>query len=187
MLRFTTLLLALAVTILSTGCSMMAPQYTSSLDNVQTLKNAGAYKAKVGTFTASNDPANANPIKIRGSSLASPYDNSYGNYLAAAIKQELQLAQKLSPDATVEISGALLKNDLDTSSFTTGFATIEARFVVKKSGALTYDQVKSIKHEFPSSFVGAVAIPRAVQEYEFAVQKLLGVLYADPAFIAALK
>jgi len=35
MARLITILMAATVAILSTGCSMMAPQYTASLDNVQ--------------------------------------------------------------------------------------------------------------------------------------------------------
>lgn len=187
MQRSTTFLLVLTATLISTGCSMMAPQYTASLDNVQALKDAGTYTAKAGNFTSASDPANANPIKIRGSSLASPYQNSYANYLSEAIKQELQLAQRFSPDSTIEISGVLLKNDIDATGFSVGFVTIEARFIVKKSGKIVYEQVKSVRHEFPSAFAGAVAITRAVQEYEFGIRKLLASLYTDPSFISALK
>lgn len=187
MQRLITLLAALAITLLGSGCSMMAPQYTASLDNVQMLKDAGSHTVKVGTFTSSADKANANPLSIRGSSLASPYQGSYANYVAEAIKQELSLAKKLSSDTTLEISGTVLKNDLDASGFTTGIASIEARFVVKRSDQVRYDQIKSVRHEFPSSFAGAVAIPRAVQEYPVAIQKLLASLYADKAFIDALK
>ncbi|MDO8652049.1 MAG: hypothetical protein Q7R66_07660 [Undibacterium sp.] len=186
MSRITTVV-ALAMALLSTGCSLMAPQYTASVENAQALKDAGNFTAKVGEFSSKDDPANANPITVRGSSLASPYQNSYANYLAEAIKQELSLASKLSPDANLEISGVLLKNDIDASGINVGFASIEARFVVKKNGKVRYDQVKSVKHEFPSSFAGAVAIPRAVQEYAFAVQKLLVQLYTDKAFIETLK
>jgi hypothetical protein len=185
--RYITTPLALVVVALSTGCSMMAPQYTASLDNVQTLKDSGNYTAKVGNFIASKDPAYANPIKIRGSSLASPYQDSYASYVAEAIKQELSLAKKLSSDASVEISGTILKNDIDASGFAVGWAEIQARFVMMRGGQVRYDQVKSVKHEFPSSFVGSVAIPKAVQEYPVAVQKLLAQLYTDKAFVEALK
>lgn len=187
MYRFTSILVALGVAALSTGCTLMAPNYTASLDNVNTLKSAGAYTAKVGEFSSSKDSGNANPISLRGSPMASPYQDSYASYVAEAIKQELSLAQKLASDANVEISGTVLKNDIDATGFTVGIAEIQARFIVKRRGEVRYDQVKSVRHEFPSSFVGAVAIPRAVQEYPNTVQKLLASLYADKAFVAALK
>ncbi|RJF95853.1 hypothetical protein [Noviherbaspirillum saxi] len=180
-------MLLFAVSIFSAGCSMMAPQYTASLDNVQNLRDAGAYAAKVGVFESNADKDNANPISLRGSSLASPYQNSYGNYVAEAIKQELSLAEKLSPNSGVEISGAVLKNDINIPAAGMGTASIEARFIVKTGGVLRYEQIKSVRHEFPSAFAGAVAIPRAAQEYPIAVQKLLGLLYSDRAFINSIK
>lgn len=185
--RLINILIAAMVVMLSTGCSMMAPQYTASLDNVQKLKDAGAYTANVGNFASTPDKGNANPISIRGSSLASPYQDSYAAYVAEAIKQELSLAKKMSPDASTEITGTLLKNDIDATGMSIGFVDIQMRFVVKRSGKVHYDQVKTVKSEFPSSFAGAVAIPRAVQEYPVAIQKLLAALYGDRTFMDALK
>ncbi len=181
------MLAAAALVVLASGCSMMAPQYSASLTNVQMLKDASAFSAKVGEFSSGKDPANANPISIRGSSLNSPYASSYALYLAEAIKQELSLAGKLSPVAEVEISGVLQKNDLDASGFSKGTGIMEARFVVKKSGQIRYDQVKLVNSEWESSFAGAIAIPKAQQEYPVLVQKLLAALYGDAAFIKALQ
>jgi hypothetical protein len=50
-----------------------------------------------------------------------------------------------------------------------------------------YYKVKSIHDEWDSSFVGAIAIPRATERYPVMVQKLLAALYADAAFTQALK
>lgn len=102
--------------VMGSGCSLMAPQYSASMDNVQKLKDAGAYQVKVGRFDSSNDPANANPISLRGSTVSSPYENSYATYLEEAIRQELALADKLTPDTDVEVSGLLLKNDMDAGA-----------------------------------------------------------------------
>ena len=187
MRQLITTTIALTIAILSTGCSMMAPKYSPSMDNVQALKSASNTPVKIGQFTSSNDPANANPIKLRGSALASPYENSYSAYLVDAIKQELILAKRNAPESNIEISGTLLKNDIDVSGFSTGYAMIDARFIVKRDGREVYNQIKSVKHEFPSSFAGAIAIPRGVQEYSIAVQKLLASLFSDTAFIAASK
>lgn len=187
MQRSMTIAMALAVAIFSTGCSMMAPQYTASLDNVQKLKDAGAYTAKVGNFSSAPDKDNANPISLRGSSMVSPYQESYAAYLAEALKQELDLAKRLSPNASIEITGTLLKNDVDASGMSVGTVDLQARFVVMRSGAVRYDAVKTVRSEFPSAFAAAIAIPRAVQEYPIGVQRLLGQLFADKAFVDALK
>lgn len=45
----------------------------------------------------------------------------------------------------------------------------------------------SVRHEWESSFLGAIAIPNAVANYAPAVQKLLAELLADPAFRAAIR
>lgn len=180
------ILVTLLVTMVS-GCSMMAPQYSASIENVQKLKDGGNIAAKVGKFDSNADQANANPISLRGASLMSPYENSYAVYLVEAIKQELALAGKMNPNVDIEISGVLLKNDIDASGFSTATGDIEAKFIVKKGERVLYSQIKTIHHEWESSFAGAVAVPRAQQEYPRLVQRLLAALYADQDFILALK
>ena len=123
---------------------------------------------------------------MRGSSMTSPYEGSYANYLAEAIKAELVMAGKLAPGSDVEISGVLLKNDIDAAT-SVGTGDIQARFLVKRNGQVRYDQVKTAQNKWESSFAGAVALPRAVQEYPRMVQALLGELYSDKAFLQALK
>lgn len=167
------------------GCSMTAPTYPISIDNVQALKAIDAKTTKVGTFSDSKSRDNANPISIRGSSMQSPYQKSYAKYLEHALREELSLANKLQASADTEISGEMLKNDLETG-ISEGHAHVEARFIVNKANHVVYDQVKSADHTWPSSFVGAVAIPKAAQEYPTVIQILLKNLYADPAFIKAL-
>lgn len=165
------------------GCSIVAPKYSASMENIQNLKNAGSYAAKVGKF---NDQNANQSISLRGSMLVSPY-GSYGAYLSEAITQELTLAGKLKPESTIEISGELIKNNLTTSLVSKGYGDIEARFIVSKNGAIRYDQIKVIHYEWESSFVGAIAIPRAQAEYPKLIQQLLSNLYADQAFLDALK
>jgi len=177
----------LAAIVLASGCSMMAPRYSASIENVQKLKDAGVQPARVGNFDSTPGKGNANPISIRGSSLASPYDGSYAKYLAEALRQDLELAGKLKADASIEISGALQKNDVNVPAMSSASGDLEARFIVKRGGETKYDQVKSVHDTWDSSFVGAVAIPRAQARYPIIVQKLLAELYADPAFLEALK
>lgn len=179
-------LLAALILVCASGCSVVAPNYSASIDNVETLKKAGDFKAKVGNFASPAAPGNANPISLRGNSMASPNENSYGAYIAEAIKQELAMAQKLAPNADIELSGLLLKNDID-AGVGTGASNIELQVVVKKNGKVGYDQTKSASRKWESPFVGAVALPRAVQEYLLTIQNLLGSFYEDKDFINAVK
>ena len=180
------LIIVAGIAVLSSGCSLMAPKYTASLDNVQTLSNAGDYSASVGGFDSIEAPGNADPISLRGSTMTSPYA-TYALYVAEALKQELSLAGKLAPDADVEVTGTLRKNDINIPAFGPGSGDIEVRFVVKKTGKIRYDQIKTAHTDWESSFVGAVAIPKGQQEYPRLVQTLLEMLYADENFMSALK
>jgi hypothetical protein len=186
MIRTVLLSIAFAAAALSSGCTLVAPRYSPSLDNVQKLKDSGVQTTKVGAFE-SPDKAQAKSISLRGSSLHSPYDDSYASYLSEALKQELSLAGKLAPDAQIEVTGALQKNDISAAGVSTGTGDIAARFIVKRGSDVRYDQVKSIHDEWESSFLGSVAIPRAQTRYPVMVQKLLAALYADPAFLQSLK
>ncbi|HSW15552.1 MAG TPA: hypothetical protein VLI06_22070 [Solimonas sp.] len=186
MLRRSQLLLCLTPVFLVAGCALSAPQYSPSLPNVQKLRDAGEYKARVGLFTADQPAADA-PLSLRGAKMHSPYQDSYASYVAEALKQDLSLAGRLAPDAEIEVSGLLNKNELDASGFSRGFGGMEARFVLRKGGKIQYESVKSATTEWESSFAGAIAVPRAQLEYANLVQQLLAQLYADPAFIAALK
>ncbi|CAB3820935.1 hypothetical protein [Achromobacter deleyi] len=169
------------------GCaSLVAPTYQASMDNVTALKKGEPFSAKVGEVKSEKQKGNANPISLRGARLRSPYDNSYGGYLAEALKQELSLANRYSDSADVEISGVLLQNNLD-AGLATGIGKIEARFIVTKAGQIKYDQIKSAQTEWSSAFAAMVALPKAVEEYQPLVAKLLNNLFSDQSFLNALK
>lgn len=170
------------------GCTLVAPKYVSAPTSVNQLRDSASTGLKIGEFGA--DPRvreGVSSISIRGHSMVSPYANSYVEYLKEALRQDLEAARLLDPNSTIEISGMLLHNDVNIAGFSKGKASVEARFVVKRGGQVSYDKVKIINDEWASSFVGAVAIPKAQENYPLVVQKLLTSLYSDPDFIAALK
>ena len=174
-----------ALGLVLSGCSVVAPPYPPSLDNVQALKNSGAAPTRVGTFNASGTGLK-HPIPLRANSLESPYGGTWSAYLSEAVTRELTMAGKMSSDADVVISGTLLRNEIDPA-IVTASGDVSARFVVKKGNTVRYDQIKSVHREWDSSFAAAVAIPKAVTEYGYTVQALLATLYSDPAFLDALK
>ena len=85
------------------------------------------------------------------------------------------------------ITGELLKNEIDASGFSIGKGSISARIIVKNGSAVKFDKVKSADITWESSFVGAVAIPKAIESYPELVQKLVTQLVSDPDFSAALR
>lgn len=184
--RATSTVAVLALGLLLGGCAIKAPPYQPSIDNVQSLKQAPR-AMRLGLFSVNAKAAGAESIGLRGTGMASPVGGDYAAYLAEALRQELVMAGKLDAQSKIEISGMLLKNDIDATGFSTAQGEIEARFVVRNDGQIRYDRVKHAKLAWESSFAGAVAIPKAQQQYPLMVQALLAQLLADSEFRTAIK
>ena len=168
------------------GCAMTTPSYSPSIDNVEVIKRSAAPVA-LGAFTVQSGLSSGASIGLRGNAMNSSVGGDYAAYLAEALRLELSLAGKLDPKSRIVITGLLLKNDIAAGGFSTNSGEIEARFTVTRDGQQRYAKAHRAEMSWESSFVGAVAIPKAVQQYPLMVQKLIGQLLADPEFSAALK
>jgi hypothetical protein len=169
------------------GCATNAPNYNSDFGNVGKLRGAELVPLRIGEVNkVANTKPDVDSLTIRGGKYKSPY-GSFTAFLQEALRQEFADAKLIDPASSVEISGVLLKNVLDTSGFSTAFAEMQARLSVKRRGQVVYEETKTARTEWASSFVGAIAIPRANQTYPTVIQKLLGEFYDDPKFIGALK
>lgn len=169
------------------GCAGPAPNYTASIDNVELLKKSAIAPIKAGQVSVMPAMPGANAIGLRASSMTSPVGAHYGDYLASALRQELELAKLHNPQSPLEVSGQLLRNNIDAGGISTNEGQIEARFIVKRADLVTYDKVKKAELQWDSAFTGAVAIPLAASNYPLMVQKLLNSLFSDPEFILATK
>lgn len=173
---------------LSACASFVTPPYQPGISNVQALQAIGGCQARVGTFrTGTDTPARLESLTVRVHSLTSSVDGSFASYLAEALRRELATAGCLAADAAAVIDGTLLENGLDANGANIGVTTVGARFQVMRDGRAAYERTLSVRHEWESSFLGAIAIPNAVANYAPAVQKLLAELLADPAFRAAIR
>jgi hypothetical protein len=179
--------LAALTCIFLVGCAGPAPNYAPSIDNVEKLKKADVSAAKVGVFDTKVGMQNADAIGLRAASLVSPVGKNYGDYLAAALRAELEMAKLHAPASPLEVSGRLLQNNINAGGIQTNDGVLEAQFVVKNGSELRYDKVKKITRQWDGAFAGAVAIPQAANNYPLMVQQLLAELFADPDFIRALK
>ncbi|MBX3586183.1 MAG: hypothetical protein KF796_06035 [Ramlibacter sp.] len=178
---------ALAASAAMVGCASPAPNYAPSIDNVEALKKSGAAPVGTGPITVAADLPGGTSLGLRGSSLVSSVGANYGDYVAAALRQELELAKLYDPKSGVQISGALLKNNINAGGISTADGQIEARFVVRANGQVKFDKIKRVDHQWESSFMGAVAIPAAANNYPVMVQKLIAALVKDPDFTAAIR
>lgn len=167
-----------------TACSIQAPPYEVSIENVQIIKKAKVDKVNVGNITSSNK---LNSISLRGSGMYSPVNKSYGSYLSKALEDELKLANLWSGVSATIITGEMLTNDIDVSGFSTGTGKASAKFVVTRNNQVIFNKVIEANHQFESSFMGAIAIPNGQMNYVNLVQKLIKNLFKDKDFILALK
>jgi len=176
-----------SISSLMIGCASPAPKYSPPIDNVEAIKRSGSEPAKVETITVSSTLPGANSISLRAESMTAPSGNNFGDYIASALRTELELARLHNPLSPTAISGVLLKNNINAGGFSTNDGQIEVRFTVKRGDQLRYDKTKQINHQWESSFLGAVAIPAARNNYPVMVQKLITELVNDPEFVKALK
>lgn len=170
-----------------TGCAITAtaPNYVPSPRSTARLQAERAQPAKVGDFSAGKDVANTS-ITLRASTMV-PAQGTYAKYLAEAIRQELELVRLYSPSSNIEIGGVLLQNEVDTGVADKATGVIEAQFTVRRDGIVRFDRLKTARIQWQTEFVGAIAIPRAQQEYPRLVQALVAELFSDPEFVGALK
>jgi hypothetical protein len=176
--RLGLLLLCLAAMAL-TGCAATAPPYQATNDNVRALQTLPGGKVSLGEFTAKSP--DLNHLSIRAGSYSSPFNDSYAEYLKQALRAELESGGKLDPKSPVTITGELQTNSIEPSAGT-GSAHISARIVVKRGSDVIFDKVVHGDSEWESSFMGAIAIPLARQQYGETLKKLIANLLADPDF-----
>ncbi|HEX6704020.1 MAG TPA: hypothetical protein VF169_04600 [Albitalea sp.] len=174
---------------LLTGCAQIklgAP--AASVDNIQRAKAAVTTPVAVGEFKApqGKDAALDAGLDLRSNTVSSPIQGSFAQYLKETLSVELRAAGLLDPASAAVISGALTGSQVDAGA-SKGLGSLGARFVVMRAGTKVYDKELRVQASWESSFVGAVAIPAAVNEYTALYRKLVAQLLDDPAFRAALK
>jgi len=184
--RYVSAAVTVAAAAILVGCAGPAPNYAPSIDNVQTLKTSGIEASNVGSIAVAADLSGGRSMGLRASKMLSPVGANFGDYVTQALRQELELAKLYNPKSDFEISGFLLRNNIDAGGISTNEGQIEARFIVKRSGQIRFDKTKRIDHQWESSFAGAVAIPLAANNYPVMVQKLITALVTDPEFIQSL-
>ncbi|MFC5550294.1 hypothetical protein [Massilia aerilata] len=175
---------------LLSGCAvpplpLKLPQATP--ENTQQLRSADLAPVAVGNFVLEiGKPAIIDQlVSPRGTPVASLYNGSFSQYLREALRVELDAAGLLDSRAKVSISGELIDSDV-IAPIGTGNARLAARFIVKDGATTKYARSFDVRAEWDSSFYGNTAFQTAIDQYQRLYQKLLGRLFSDPAFKAAV-
>lgn len=166
------------------ACAIATPKYSPQPQVQSTLRNGEFQPVALGQIAASEPSLES--LTIRGTPLT-PSTGSFTGDIRQALELELSQAGLLLPDSGTSVSGTLLKNDLNGRGMSEGHASVSVEFVVHRDGTESFRSTKTIDHSWPSSFVGAKAIPAAAQGYVQTVEKLVATLVADPAFQKAIK
>ena len=183
--------IALIVGLASLGlgaCAMEAlPPPAATLDNIQTLRASGIAPMRVGDFL----PGPGRPtdmdkqFAVRGGVQAAP-GGSFAKYLGDTLAAQLKSGGKLDPNATLVVSGVVTDTHVD-SAIPTATALLAAKFTLVRDGKTVFEKTLSVNATWNSEFIGAVAIPDAINHYTGLYPQLAQALFSDPDFRAAAK
>lgn len=189
LIRAARLTVVLAATAALTACvTAKMPAPSSSAANVEKLRAAKAAPSQVGTFKlAAGKPAGMDTELggLRGSSMQ-PSAGTFSGQLRDELAAELKGAGLLDATSPVVIEGELTDSRVD-AAIGTGTGRLAARFVVKRNGQKVFDKELAAESSWESSFVGATAIPLAINQYGALYKTLIGKLLDDAEFRAAVK
>jgi len=165
------------------GCAHTLATYPPAIANHVVVRDGAAASLALGAFTT--EPGNAGGHSVAARDLVfKPAQGDYASYLRAALEAELRQAGRYDAAAPLRLSGVLQRNALD-AGVQTGRATLQAHFRLEREGRSVYQGEQRVETVWESSFVGILAVQVAATNYVAAYQKLIGQLFADPAFRAA--
>jgi hypothetical protein len=184
--RFATILLVM-LSALASGCATTLAPHQPSLDTVTLLRSSGMGKLAVGEFKLAPGakPDIDRSVSARAST-ASPSEGTFSAYLKASLVSDLKASGLYDTAAPLAVQGQLVDAQLDTG-MSTGRALVSAHVQVMSAGQTIFDKTLKDEHTWDSSFIGAVAIPRALNEYQASYANVLGQLYKDPEFLKACR
>jgi hypothetical protein len=180
--------LACVAAICLAGCAQVklgAP--TPSIENIQKAKASGMDSVAIGEFKLAPGKSAALDlsVNIRSNTFYSPFDSSLAKYLGETLSTDLRAAGLVDPAAKTTIRGELTQSRVDTPA-SQGSGTLAARFVVQKDDKTSFDKELKASATWESSFVGAIAIPTAINQYVALYRVLVGQLLDDPDFRKAV-
>lgn len=171
-----------------TGCaSVKMPAPAPSAANAEKLRTTKLAPAQLGSFKlAAGKPAAMDTTLsgLRGSSV-SPANGSFAGQLRDELAAELGAAGLLDPKSGIVIEGQLTDSMVD-AAISTGRGRLAARIQVTRNGQGLFDKEVVAESSWESSFVGAIAIPAAINQYNALYKTLVGKLFDDADFKRAL-
>jgi hypothetical protein len=181
--------LALCALLLPACVSVKLPPPQPVIENTVALRDAGTDKASVGNFTLAAGKSKGIDQKVtaRGSPISVEGGGTFSGFLRQALINDLTSAGRFDPAATTVIEGELIDNTLNAAGTKNASAVLAVRFIVKRDGQTRFDKQVRQEAKWESSFVGAIAIPDAINHFSEQFRLILLKLYRDPEFLKALR
>jgi len=161
------------------------PPPEASLEGIQSIRSANLPAMGVAAFTASPGMP-GRTITVRAGTMDAPGGKTFADYLQDTLAAQLKGAGRLDPAAGVVIGGVLDQSHVD-SAMSGASAWLGATFTVRRDGREIYRKALKVEDHWPGAFVGATAIPEAMNHYTQLYPKLVQALLDDPAFRTAVK
>jgi hypothetical protein len=183
------LLIALCTLLLPACVSVKLPPAQPVIENISALRDAGIEKVSVGNFTlAAGAPQSINKsASARGSPISVEGGGTFTDYLRKTLISDLTAAGKYDASGATSIAGELGENTLHAAGVKRADALLAVRFTVMRDGQKSYDKLLRQAAEWQSSFVGAVAIPDAINHFGEQFRLILLQLYRDQEFQRAVR
>ena len=166
------------------GCgSVPLPQHQASVGAIQSLRSSDIAPMAVGAFVKDPKmPARQDKSVVsRSVTIISPDQDSFAVYLGNVVKTDLEAAGKLDANSDMVVQGTLTINELSTG-IGTGTGALGAHFILTRRGTLVFDKDLVARQQWDGNFVGAVAIPDAINHYQSLYQELAEKLLSDVDF-----
>lgn len=158
------------------------------MDNIAVARSSGIAPVSLGEFRlAPGRPAALDEaVTARTNTYYSPYAKSFAQYMRETLAADLRAAGLLDPDSATVVQGFLTDSRFDVPAGAAK-AAVAARFIVVRAGRTVYDRELRAETDWKASFVGAEALPDAVNRYGQLYRRLSATLLSDPGFRAAAR
>jgi hypothetical protein len=169
------------------GCmSVDAPAQQATFENVSLLQMTDIPSIAIDSFRIAPGlpPQVDESIGIRADTLKAP-GGSFSQYLRKTFETELTAAGKLNPEGATALSGELTRSEVKTSP--AGSGVLAARFTAARNGQVIFKKEIAVTDTWKFDFIGALAIPEAMNRYTALYPKLVTALFNDAEFRQALR
>jgi len=174
------------ISLILTGCSYKGQNYIPNYNTINELKDKNLKQVDVIRMTSPEDKTISISIGRGTNKMHSPYMGTFSKYLEIALEEELKQASIYNNKSNIKIKTKLLTNKIDTGI---SLATVDlsANFTILIDKEKVFTKIYEIHHEWESSFIGAIAIPRTFENYPIAMQKLIDEFLLDDEVINIIK